>query len=393
MLHCDRSLKCLKLPLMNRQLLLYAFFRLPPLTWSCISYMLGIMAYGLSGSITATAAVCCFFALSVIFYSTQSPHNSQYLSTALSIPVFFFLGSLISWHQHYWYTATAQLVNGTHEQLTGTIIDISPIDHPRFGQVVALSPTSDGCATNATCAIYSAGRPKFCVGDTIAIKKIKLQQPKSGGFERYCIKEGICATGCTNLQKAILLHRPLFSISRFFSSLKLNIFNRLRSKISPAGFTFFSSFFLGNRKINKKENDLLKKWCRYWGISHYLARSGLHLIIFIMAWEYLLRSIPVGFILKQFFLLTLTLIYCLLSWTSISFVRALLTLFFFRISTIFATHQNSLAGITVVTLIILLHNPWQLFFLDFQLSFGITYLLACITHYQKLMGKHQHTKP
>jgi hypothetical protein len=47
-------------------------------------------------------------------------------------------------------------------------------------------------------------------------------------------------------------------------------------------FALFSSLFLGNRTAIKQDLEEQKPLFKVWGISHFLARSGLHLLIFIM---------------------------------------------------------------------------------------------------------------
>ena len=45
-------------------------------------------------------------------------------------------------------------------------------------------------------------------------------------------------------------------------------------------FKYFASIFLGEPG-NKKNTLTIKRNMQFWGIVHYLARSGLHVVIFI----------------------------------------------------------------------------------------------------------------
>ena len=45
-------------------------------------------------------------------------------------------------------------------------------------------------------------------------------------------------------------------------------------------FVFFHHFFLGNRACIKTELEETNEQFKVWGISHFLARSGLHLALF-----------------------------------------------------------------------------------------------------------------
>ena len=147
-------------------------------------------------------------------------------------------------------------------------------------------------------------------------------------------------------------------------------------------FAMFSSIFLGNRQINKKENNIVKNSFRLWGILHFLARSGLHLIIFLMLCELMLKFIPIHFHLKQGILVFLSLIYLLLSWPSLSFIRAFSIFLLYKLCPILNKKSDLATLVATVCLMMLIYNPIQLFFLDFQLSFGLTIALAIFTKQQ-----------
>ena len=141
----------------------------------------------------------------------------------------------------------------------------------------------------------------------------------------------------------------------------------------------FSAIFLG--KKNKTQTyDKSKDQFKIWGISHYLARSGLHLVIFIMIWHLILCLFPIPFRWKQSILIALALIYALLSWSSVSFIRALTVFMLYKIATIFEIQMHIVHSITLACLFTLLYNPAHLFFLDFQLSFALTFALAWLAN-------------
>ena len=119
---------------------------------------------------------------------------------------------------------------------------------------------------------------------------------------------------------------------------------------------------------------------RQWGISHYLARSGLHLTIFTFIWLMLFRLFPFSFFFKQLFMLLLCSIYLVFSWSSISFLRAFYSFFLYTICNICKIPIHFLHILTLVTLYVAICNPIQIFFLDFQLSFALTFALALIAN-------------
>jgi competence protein ComEC len=315
--------------------------------------------------------------------------ENRYLYFSLS-GILFFLGSFHLQNYIQQHTNILQRVEGKKINAKGKIIDINDFDHPRFKKLITFTTQSAhdgenksyGQLVGKNILIYTSKNGDFHVDDEILLNNIKLKKPKTKSIALYLQKENAIGTLVYDLANVELMHRPILSIERWIHSKKTTIFGSLKNKMNRATFTFFSSLFLGNRKINKYENEKLKESCKYWGISHYLARSGLHLVVFIMVWEFLLRFIPIAFIVKQLLLILLTIIYFLLSWNSISFFRAFLTFICYKTLLLTNVPSHTLHTIIFVCWLILLWNPFQLLFLDFQLSFGVTFLLAWINQYR-----------
>ncbi len=229
---------------------------------------------------------------------------------------------------------------------------------------------------NAYIQMYLAQPTNAVPGDTLAITGISIKKAPNESFERYLIKEGFAASICLPQLHAILLSRPQLNIRRTLWALKTDLLYRIKEKLSSKTFALFSSIFLGNKQMVKKEMNTIKDYYKTWGISHHLARSGLHLVIFIALWGLLLNLLALPFMLKQLTLLFICFLYFLLSWTSISFMRAFFTFILYKTCTFSKISSNTVHILSIVTFITLICNPSQLFFLDFQLSFGLTGALA-----------------
>jgi competence protein ComEC len=299
----------------------------------------------------------------------------------------FFLGSFLLKNQYNLYAFTVEKIQkDPGRNLTLRVCDINQIDHPRFRyslKCTIVSEKRDGLLREFehslnTIMIYARSHNNILVDDIIELENIALKTTKDPSLSRYFIKENILATHMTQKLVAKIRHSPQFSFPRALWDTRERIFTELQKSMSPRTFTYFSSIFLGYRKINKQDNELLKDQCRLWGVSHYLARSGLHLVVFCMVWDWLFKFLPLAFTLKHILLLLLTTTYCLLTWNSISFWRAFLMLMLYKICSVYNKPIHVVHIITLVTLVTLVQNPIQLFFLDFQLSFGITFLLAWI---------------
>jgi competence protein ComEC len=163
----------------------------------------------------------------------------------------------------------------------------------------------------------------------------------------------------------------------------------LKKAMNETTFTLFASIFLGYKQLSKQITDITKNHFMTWGVTHYLARSGLHMIIFIFIWQFILAFLPLPWFFKELILILVGLTYGLLSWSSISFIRAFLTFLLYKWCNLLSKQINVLHLLATVCLIVLLANPIQLFFLDFQLSFGLTFALAC---FNQIQTDHKHQR-
>lgn len=306
-----------------------------------------------------------------------------------TIPIFFLLptaflaGSFLCFWQINAQKSFQKEIQGCLIDIAGKVVTIESIQNPRFRyriiidiQMIKKAKQTQWQPFSNTIALYARHIPALLVSDQIEIEKLEFKEITNHSFNNYLAKEKIAATMFVDTLQAKIIKRPAFNLNRSIFYLRKGVFDELHKKINRETFQLFSSIFLGNRTAVKKQMDLAKEPFKSWGVSHYLARSGLHLVIFAVIWHFLLSLIPISYLLKQIFLLILILIYALLSWSSVSFERALLMFIIYKICLLSRTPSHYIHLITLVTFIVLCINPLQLFFLDFQLSFGITFALA-----------------
>jgi len=213
------------------------------------------------------------------------------------------------------------------------------------------------------------------IGDTILIKGVHFKTPKNSHYLLYLAKEHITTSASALKSHIEIIHHPKYSIARIIAEYTKRLDVSFRSTLTQETYYAFSSIFLGNPLAKKKESALQKK-LNQWGIVHYIARSGLHLLIFVSIWMLILSYIPLPWIIRQLSMMLLVLLYSLLSWPSIPFNRALYTFLLVKTSYIIQIKTYFISTLACVTCITLLSSPLSLFSLNFQLSFGITYALA-----------------
>ncbi|MFC1841902.1 ComEC/Rec2 family competence protein, partial [Candidatus Dependentiae bacterium] len=347
-----------------------------------VFFIFGILFHA-SGNVTkipffVASTTCLALAILLPKYQTQ-------IVKIAIIVLSFFLGYVradlqIKTHQNF-YAQT----NGKTFDIVGTVKDMQKLKD-KFNPFLikisvqkmrnSTSPLNSWKKVDKHICLYLDKPTQMQVGDTIILKYIKIKKPKDPDFIRYLIKQDIAATTFSKKLEYEITHRPHYCLSRLIYQKRQHILCSLKKKMPARLFSIFSSIFLGNKNISQRIAQTLKIKFKTWGILHFLARSGLHLIIFLIICEALLKLIPLYFYIKQIIILLLSIVYLLLSWPSVSFIRAFSALVLYKICPFLRTKPILIHVVTVVCFAMLFFNPIQLFFLDFQLSFILTFTLA-----------------
>lgn len=275
--------------------------------------------------------------------------------------------------------------------VTGTVIDKNEVVS-HYKKLDTISVAIDTIATehltqvcNKTMLFYTKSNTSFLVGDTITFYDVMCKRPSNQDFQRYQIKEQIVATIFDDAPKYSINNHPTWSLRNWIWNQKKRILDSLASKFSHNTFRFFTSLFLGNRACVKTSLEDTNEQFKIWGISHFLARSGLHLALFLFIWNTIFCIIPMPLIIKQLIVTLLSCIYFILTWTSAPFTRSFALFLVGKLCLFTKTSFHLLHYVTLVCFCFLMYCPLYLFFLDFQLSFALTFALAWLN---QLSAKH-----
>ncbi len=229
---------------------------------------------------------------------------------------------------------------------------------------------------NLLCYTYTS--TNMIPGQEVEIKDIEIKSTtvgkKSNPFKYFLLKNGILSSFFAKRLNYKIISKNINPIKQYLYKIRKDISRRIKYKLSSQTFPYFSSIFLGNKKetISPKQKNIFN----IWGITHYLARSGLHIVIFIIIWQLILNLVPLPIKTKNLLLILISLIYLAFSWPSLSFMRAFFIFILYQFSKLFDKQANFLHLLTLICLLILIKNPIQLFFLDFQLTFALTFALS-----------------
>lgn len=301
------------------------------------------------------------------------------------------IGAFLFTHQQQANIAPIKPYLGKKLDIKGLILDKEALIDEHHKELIRLaitdlkqSDSQDWQKTSCVIWCYLWRSSKLLPGDIIQLNTISLQPPKASSerptFHDYLIKEGAsCTLMLSTLNKYHLLHRPPQSCRRWLWRAREQLVRRIKRTLSPQTYDYFSLLFLGNKQVVRQFE--LRNIFNRWGIAHYLARSGLHIALFIAIWQFIFRFLPLHLIIKHLLLLIMTLSYAALSWTSISFLRALIVFLFIQLGLITKSKPLSLHLLSLTCILTLLVNPMQLLFLDFQLSFSLTFALMMLTEH------------
>ena len=314
--------------------------------------------------------------LSIIFYEKQTEQIALLVALACC---FFFFGAT-RYHQNRQLYFSDSIFLEKKCNIIATVQEIMPrLDEDEdiciILQVEQLESFKNQLKTNKKIYLYLPSYTTVWIKphQKIRINNIILKHPKSDSYQEYLIRENVWAVahqkklGYTTIEKPSLFAQQI----NILCALPLSATNHAFSELTK---TLYLSIFCG-KKIKSVTTTKMKKLFQYWGISHHLARSGLHLVILISLLSFLFSFVPCSSSKKQLLTLGLLFIYYIATFSSVAFMRAFYMYMFYVICRQLYLPSNSVHILLATALLVLTLNPHHLFFLDFQLSFGITLLI------------------
>lgn len=311
--------------------------------------------------------------LIVFIYQKISPTNFNLLLISLMSGYYLYHRQISIFHDF------KNTINHKTFNVTGLVVDYEKtpgnlFKHKLTVQTTLFSNSNEKINLTKCICIYTQKFPTAYVGDEILLENLRFNFASNNHFEQFLIKNNIAATVFVTTLNFKKVACP--SISRattFLKKYKRSILKKINLKMNHPTAAMFNSIFLGNKSCNKLEIVKLKHTFQTWGIIHYLARSGLHLVVIGAIWQILCNVLQIPFVLSNVIISLFMIIFCLLSWSALPFLRALIMIICYRICRFWKLQIHMLHLLNLSCIITLLHNPISIFSLDFQLSFLLTY--------------------
>jgi predicted membrane metal-binding protein len=161
--------------------------------------------------------------------------------------------------------------------------------------------------------------------------------------------------------------------SRGRHSLRSYLYQRTVQQLSPSSRTLCAALFFGKKEEKFAE---LSTSFEYWGLSHLLARSGLHLVLLLFLLNGMLRLLPLALRWKNLLRFLLIVLYMGLSWNSVSFLRSFLQATIGCLCAGTGLPRSAPHTTALAALFLVFYDPINALCLDFQLSFLFAAVLA-----------------
>lgn len=187
-------------------------------------------------------------------------------------------------------------------------------------------------------------------------------------------------------KECITVTPPAEKSSSWLEKQKERLNRSINDVFSPPTRDMVKSVFMGDSQALTNEIRVLFE---QWGISHFLARSGLHLVLLATLIMVLLQICGLPILVTRGATLGFSIVYHMLTAPSTSFLRAFMMNSMIGAAVFLGTTPTILHLFSIVTIITILSNPFTPLNLDFQLSFGISgALIFMFTLVQKIDSKN-----
>ncbi|MBS1986472.1 ComEC/Rec2 family competence protein [Candidatus Dependentiae bacterium] len=270
---------------------------------------------------------------------------------------------------------------------TGRVCDITTYHHPYFKKRITITTDTISCVTDQSFSfkkktviyLYTPAHVTCSIDDEVSVDAIALKKPKTNADLIRTMRSGVIALIFAQNNTYSIKKTTHQSLNRYLFDLRARTLRAVCAKIDSSLQPLYTALFLGNKHDIPMSGYITHNFS-LWGISHHLARSGLHLIIAGWLLVLFLQRLPILERSRYLLLAVLGCSYYLLSWSSISFDRACFSFILYKIGNWGRTPLDPMHAISLVMLSFLCISPAYLLCLDFQLSFGLTYALAWFNH-------------
>ncbi|MEG1501845.1 MAG: ComEC/Rec2 family competence protein [Synergistaceae bacterium] len=205
-------------------------------------------------------------------------------------------------------------------------------------------------------------------GSLKELKRINRRDRTNNKFDEYVYwrSKGVKGEIVVNVLKRL-------SPPSLFYRVRSNLERMIKEELPPNMSLYVQALILGNR--DKKIASVNKRT----GTIHLLAVSGFHVAILVALLSLILKKGKRRIIIVS----SLMWLYIALSGFSPGGVRAAFMMQIYLLGAFLGEPNNAFNGISIASIIMLLHNPWIFFDIGWQLSVSSALFICAISHVSK----------
>lgn len=217
------------------------------------------------------------------------------------------------------------------------------------------------------------GDNTFSIGDVVKVsgEKYELSNnsvPNTFNYKRYLYNQGIY--NFINIKEILLVRES----NNIFYKMKNFVFNRSHKIVKSYG--YINGLLLGNS--SSIDSDVKSSYQEN-GISHLFAISGLHISLFVLMINFVLKRVFKFVNIRYMFIILFLLFYMFLTGYSMSVMRSAIFTIFLYFNRVFKLNINTRNVLIFTFSFIVFINPMYLYNIGLQFSFVITFYLICFS--------------
>lgn len=259
-------------------------------------------------------------------------------------------------------------------QVTGTIISAGYANSESGKYIVDVDEIKNGSKIyNDKCRVCVYGEKGFYIGDTIkAVGKLKTPEIKKNpfDFDNYHYSK-IKRIDYTMSGKIKYISTNEESLYLKIDKLRKNIYSVIHI-ISPKS----KRGIIADMVLGYKDDisDSIYDLYRSAGVAHILAISGLHISIFAGIILFLLNKFNRK--MASFVLIVFMAFYCVITGCAASTIRAVTMIYVLQFGYMFYRKYNLIGSTAFACLALLIFNPYYIYDIGFQYSFGCVFTIG-----------------
>ncbi len=256
----------------------------------------------------------------------------------------------------------AESVNELKTDITATVTDIAFVDdYIRY--TVKVKECTDERITGNSIYLYSYDI-SATDGDKI-VAEVEISTLKNKGRFSHYSKDILFSGSVTEIRSISKNHNTLTPIMNLRNAIKNIIFGNLPYDIA----TTINSMTVGDRSYEEQSFSEIVKKC---GVSHVMVVSGSHMVIVCGSVYKLTKKLKLPNNISSLFTILVTLLFMALCGFSPSVLRAGFMYIFMMTGILFRKDTDALNSLSIVTVILLIANPFILYDIGFILSAAST---------------------